>query len=479
MTTTADPDLNPSTENNEDNVREIDGRLDIVDNLIETSDTGNIPFLVRTDNENKGVLKDVTINGHVILNQSGSLLTRKNHEIKGSRKQSFFLQKLCATSIGSSVPMIYPEALLFPSIFWKMAPDNCSIAGAIPSPLLSQSTSRFGFESIPLHVRSRLSSPSATTSTDVNYTSFCYDMLTNLSANYQDTRLVLRRGLTVGDDKTGGLGLRGQGDSSMLESFDSKAMVRNLCASQSYHNMSHFLTFTCNMKRHFGTKQIKEWIDSECWKFLFPDYHHLDVTEKKEIDESVIQAASGLLLRVWKEVCQLFLSYLRKSPTSPYQKVLSIFSRNEYQSLVGNLSHIHLILEVDRKNLTRDQRKFLDDLCRCSILDVVRSDELQKLINDGTFKSIDDYKEMTNDAFKFLGHKCDSRCLVRTGDGKFRCRKLNYLDISTDNTKHTFMSLPNNLPQDCLNRLIKIGMINEIESNDEGYQRPYKSKLIN
>lgn len=480
LTTATDIDFVPSTDSPEDHevqVREDDGRLDIVDTLIETSNAGVIPLLVHTDNENKGVMKDATISGHVILNQCGSLLTRKNHEIKGSRKQSFFIQKLCATSIGSSVPLIYPEALLFPSIFWKMAPDNCSIVGAIPSPLLSQSMHSFGFESIPSHIRSRLTSPLTTTSTDVNFTSFCYDMLTNLSANHQDTRLVLRRGLTVGDDKTGGLGLRGQGDSSMLESFDSKAMVRNLCASQLYHNMSHFLTFTCNMKKHFGTKPIKEWLDSEMWKRFFFEYHDLDENEKKEIDDSVVQAASGLLLRVWQEVCQLFLSYLRKSPSSPYQKVLSIFSRNEYQSLVGNLSHIHLILEVDRKKMTSEQRKFVDDLCRCSILDIVRSNEVQKLINDGTFKSIDDYKEMTNDAFMFLGHKCDSRCLTRTDNGNFRCRKLNYLDISEDNTKHTFLPLPNTLPKDCLDRLIKIGMIDAIEINEEGFQRAYKSKL--
>ena len=103
--------------------------------------------------------------------------------------------------------------------FWKSEKDNYSIIGAIPFPLLSQSISKFGFESIPLHVRSRLTLPFSTTSTDYHYVSFCYDMLTNLSVNHQDTRLVLRRGLTVGEDKTGGLGLRGQEDLSILESF--------------------------------------------------------------------------------------------------------------------------------------------------------------------------------------------------------------------------------------------------------------------
>ena len=392
LITCTDPDLPAEPDDNEDTIQEINGQLDYSNNLFETTDGGTCALRVEEDCTNKGVMKDITISGHVILNQCGSLLTRKSHQIKGSCQQNFFVQKLCSTSIGASIPLVYPEGLLFPSIFWKTAADNCSIVGAIPFPLLSQSISKFGFQSIPCHVRSRLTIPFSTTSTDFHYTSFCYDMLTNLSANHQDSRLVLRRGLTVGEDKSGGLGLCGQGDSSMLESFDSKAMVRNLCASQSYHNMTHFLTFTCNMKRHFGTKPIKEWIDSDNWKKKFPDYYDLDISERNEIKEAIVQSASSLLLRVWQEVCQLFIKFLHKSPHSPYQKVLSIFARNEYQSKAGNLSHIHLILEVDMKNLNQDQKAYVDDLCRCSILDIVRANEVQQYIENGTFQAIDDYQ---------------------------------------------------------------------------------------
>ena len=210
-------------------------------------------------------MKDITINGHVILNQCGSLLTRKRHVVKGNTKQNYFIQKLCSKSVGETVPLMYPESTCFPSIFWKAAEDACSIVGAIPTPLLSESTSRFGFESIPKHVRCRITNPSMNTSSDFHYTSFCYDMLSNQAANHEDTRVVLRRGFTV-DDKNDGLALRGRGDSSMHESFDSKQMVRNLCASKRYHIMTHFLTFTCNMRKHFGTKAIKLWIDGEEWK---------------------------------------------------------------------------------------------------------------------------------------------------------------------------------------------------------------------
>lgn len=84
---------------------------------------------------------------------------------------------------------------------------------------------------------------------------------------------------------------------------------------------------------------------------------------------------------------------------------------------------------------------------------------------------------MVHNGLKFLGHVCDSQCLVRKDGGQFRCRKLNYLSISLDNTKHTYMPLPNEISKDCLDRLIKIGMVEEIEVNDNGLQHPYKSKL--
>ena len=37
------------------------------------------------------------------------------------------------------------------------------------------------------------------------YVMHAYDVLTNLTANHEDTRLIVNRGLTVGEDKTGGL----------------------------------------------------------------------------------------------------------------------------------------------------------------------------------------------------------------------------------------------------------------------------------
>ena len=106
-----------------------------------------------------------------------------------------------------------------------------------------------------------------------------YDKACNAVANSEDTRVMIRRGVTV-NKESGDLGLRGSGDSSLLDSFDSKQMVRNLCASQQYHTMTHFLTFTCNMKKHFGTKVIKNWIDGNKWKKKIPNFNNLNNKDK-------------------------------------------------------------------------------------------------------------------------------------------------------------------------------------------------------
>ena len=125
------------------------------------------------------------------------------------------------------------------------------------------------------------------------------------------------------------------------------------------------------MKKHFGTKVVKEWIDSNEWQKNISDFHDLNLADQQEYIDAINQASSGLLLRIWQEVSQRFVKFIKNSPSSPFKKVKSIFSRQEYQKLVGNLHHIHLIMEVAFDEMSPEERKFADDLCRCSIFDVV------------------------------------------------------------------------------------------------------------
>ena len=157
-------------------------------------------------------------------------------------------------------------------------------------------------------------------------------------------------------------------------------------ASQKYLPFTHFLTFTCNMKRHFGTKPIKNWIDGDEWKKNYPKYNDLTFDERKEIHQALNQAAAPLLLRAWNETCRIFLDYLKKSPSSPFRKVVTLFARHEFQASIGNLPHIHCMLKVGWEYLSEEEKKIVNNLVRASYLDIIKMDEIPRFIEEGLFK---------------------------------------------------------------------------------------------
>ena len=123
-------------------------------------------------------------------------------------------------------------------------------------------------------------------------------------------------------------------------------------------------------------KAIKSWIDSNDWCHNYDGYFHLDATSQGEIKKCIKQASSTLLLRNWQEVSKLFVDYLHKSPSSPFRRVGGIFVRYEYQKDVGNLSHIHLILQVLWDELNEEETIFVQDLIRASNNEIVRPSEV-------------------------------------------------------------------------------------------------------
>ena len=73
---------------------------------------------------------------------------------------------------------------------------------------------------------------------------------------------------------------------------------------------------------------------------------------------------------------KLFIDYLRKSPSSPYENVISIFSDKEYQKYIDNLIHIHLTLKINLKLLTEAKLAFVKYLIQYYILEIVRPYEV-------------------------------------------------------------------------------------------------------
>ena len=204
--------------------------------------------------------------------------------------------------------------------------------------------------------------------------------MSSIAANHNDMRQH-RKGMTSSNTAAGGLDLHGKDDSSFLHSIDSRQMVKNLCASQEYFQWDVFLTFTCNMRRHFGTKPIREWLDDNEWTKHYPDWCIYSLFQQQEIKRAMHQSANGLFLRVWEEVSAIFINYLSNSPSSPFLKMLAVFARKEYQADVGNLSHIHLLGKYE--DFSEQSTEELFDLIRNNVVDIIKPEEIDTLIEEG------------------------------------------------------------------------------------------------
>jgi len=157
-------DMNDDANNNE---------TELFCQFIPTTNALSNPKKVTTQNTNWLV----HTNGHVLLNQTGKLLSRRNNNMNSSNIQKHFLQSIAATVPGKSIPLLYPEGMMFPSIFWKMLDDG-SIIGAIPSCLMNNQCQHAKAFALPRDVyRSRATSAHTQTGTNHRYIAHIFDVL--------------------------------------------------------------------------------------------------------------------------------------------------------------------------------------------------------------------------------------------------------------------------------------------------------------
>ena len=189
---------------------------DIV-NKVTTTNAGELAYIVDKENQYGRNFVKINISGHVLLNQCCTLFTQNKYQIKGSILHICFIKRICVTICGLSIYMVYTEGILFPSIHWNVTFKGYFVFGCIAALLLTESIISFGFDTIQLHVWSRLANPSSSTSIDPQYSAHCYGILANVSVNHKDTQLVLNR---VSNDKFVVLGVRGGEYSALLELVD-------------------------------------------------------------------------------------------------------------------------------------------------------------------------------------------------------------------------------------------------------------------
>ena len=94
--------------------------LSDISNQVPTKNAGELAYIVDKEIQYCGTFVKIKISGHILLNQCGILLKQKKYQIKGIRLYKIFIQSICVTINGLSIPLMYPEGILSPSIHWKM-----------------------------------------------------------------------------------------------------------------------------------------------------------------------------------------------------------------------------------------------------------------------------------------------------------------------------------------------------------------------
>jgi len=376
------------------------------------------------------------IGGHVVLNNCGTLLVRKKRKLTGTRQEQNFMQRLASAYVGRTIPLVYPEGMLFPSVFWK---DDCrgeSILGALPCAFLCQDgiLREMGVASVKDHLQSRMADVSFSGSTDFRYICFAFDSVLNLGCRGEDTRVVLNRGMEI-NSKTYGVKARCH-DQPLFDtdSVDSRPVVNRLAAAVADAQATYFYTHTCNQAEHFGIRHIKEWIDSEA----ILDHlciNSASISERMEVQRAVLNGSSVGICRNWMEVAEIWMSYILKSTEQPLGPVIKMWWRHEYQDTAGNLSHIHALLWLDDTQTD----ELIQERVRGSLMTLVYPNEVNGYIEERLMSCQSDWWNITEKASKFLRHTCSSRCMKRVGIGnnELRCRVTNNERESKNPREHT------------------------------------------
>ena len=400
------------------------------------------------------------VSSHVILNNCGSCLIRRNQQLRATQYQRAFLERIVSTSKGESVPLVYPEAMLYPSIFWK-DDDEGAMFGAMPSALLAadRECASLGFAGVGDHMRTRLTDMSSRTSTDPRYIFYAFDCLANVHLRGQDSRIVLSRGFVK---EEGSVGMRSNcSEHFNTDAIDSRPVVNRLAAAVKDEPATYFFTQTCNQREFFGVREIKRWLDSDELRNLLKE----EASDSMDVDDllkAVKQSACVVLNRNWMEVAEIYMLYIAKSPEHPLGEVAKIWWRHEYQDATGNLSHIHCLIWLRD---TSHQWE-IQDRIRGSISELIRPSEIEQLVQEGFLHDGNDVYRVREDGRRFLFHTHSERCLRRTGDGPndFQCRMPNGIIESPDPRVHCMKELGTKHSNAALQILDQLGFCDLDES---------------
>lgn len=318
------------------------------------------------------------IHAYVLINSFGKCLIRRGRRLMGNKVECGFLQRILATH-GDSIPLLYPEGMLFPSIFWKAAIRDQSLFGALPGSLFTDNhhAALFNLAGASKHFQARLRNNNLKCSTDPNYASFVFSVISNIGLRGQDTRsTVKRRGAQA---IFGNKGPSIQNDTStticnryMCEVIDSDRSVNCLATMNRHMNPGLFYTHTLNQANHPGIRCITELVNKKCDEIEREMVNsNVSACLIAEMKQSLHQAASTAIFRCYRKVMESAINWILYSSDEPLGKVnvawiVSEFSEDSFKP-TGNMEHFHMVLYLDEDISKPDVLHEVRSRVRCSI----------------------------------------------------------------------------------------------------------------
>jgi hypothetical protein len=447
---------------------------------VPTTNAGCVPIYSEL---NGPTYSNAAFGNHVILNHYGHMLIRRKGACSGTLSQRHFLQRLVGCYPGKSIPLVYPEAMLFPDLFYTDR-NGTDLVGAVPAALLHDDRwlRANGFESLQNHFQNRLSHPGLLTSSNPKYHFFAFDALCNLGLRGCDSRIILRRGFAELQGQ-GGVAFRGSEHPLFdTEQVDCRPMVNKLAAACAERKPTYFLTWTCSMRTHFGMKVIWDWLVSDDLYSLVARGDESN-EEREQLKQAVINSAGVLLLRAWMEIIHIWIVYITKSGEEPMGKILHYCVRAEQQDgdkpvfkPKGNLPHLHGLFWTADDLSTEEGLATALDRIRGFILDIMREDEREQYVRDGILPDNAAVVRFHEMAHSMLNHKHTRRCffLKRDQDSeietvKLKCKANDNFICNPSPGEHSFCPINIEHTDDCLQVLKEVELI---EVSDLGEMIP-------
>ena len=356
-------------------------------NFVQSTDAGSIAQAMMSNRN--------CISMNLFLAADVQPLKRIRGPVVAPKYAKRFLQNLVSTN-DLSVPVNSIQTMICPSSYF-VSTDIGSYPGAIPTVLLGnrKSNGKLGFDGLEEHAVVLLRNHGVAAANDQMNQSFFFDTIANQKLSQCHTNRFLRGGLSELTTRQFDESLSGLWDRSQ-----SQRHVRELAASFKHHSPKLFVTLTCNMREHFGVKDVFKHLDHSYFKQHYPnleDDRFLDCSQ--ELRSSVMQSSLVLLTRCWERALRYLLFIITKRHV--LGTVRNFWGTHEFQPGRGNLSHFHLLLdcvesrEALAKTIACKMRRFNFEIKEFAIAhpQLVRSDE--------------EAEQLFDMMAKFQTHDCD------------------------------------------------------------------------